>query len=83
MPKFTATIKYDSREAYQAHKSQIEQIATDLFAARGATEQTPFFSTRSMPPSHRTSFVVPDGVSVDELRSAELPEGVSCEINPA
>lgn len=32
--------------------------ANDLFKAKGATEQTPFFSTRSMPPSHRTSYVL-------------------------
>ncbi|KAL4986611.1 hypothetical protein BDW68DRAFT_123830 [Aspergillus falconensis] len=83
MPKYTAIIKYDSHEAYQQHGSQIEQIAKDVFAAKGATEQTPFFSTRSMPPTHRTSFVVPDGVSADELKSAGLPEGVSCEINQA
>ncbi|KAL3457125.1 hypothetical protein BJX64DRAFT_293465 [Aspergillus heterothallicus] len=83
MPKYTAIIKYDSQEAYQAHGSQIEQKATDFFASKGATEQTPFFSTRSMPPSHRTSFVVPDAVSVEELKGARLPEGVSCEINPA
>ncbi|KAL4767979.1 hypothetical protein BDW60DRAFT_211472 [Aspergillus nidulans var. acristatus] len=83
MPKYTAIIKYDSREAYQQHGSQIEQITKDLFAAKGATEQTPFFSTRSMPPTHRTSFVVPDGVSADELKSAGLPEGVHCEISQA
>ncbi|BCS30502.1 uncharacterized protein APUU_80805A [Aspergillus puulaauensis] len=83
MPKYTAIISYDSREAYQQHGSQIEQIANDLFNAKGATEQTPFFSTRSIPPSHRTSFVVPDGVSADELRSAALPEGVKCQINEA
>lgn len=74
--------------------------ANDLFKAKGATEQTPFFSTRSIPPSHRTSyvrllkmvriltddfvrFVLPDGVSADELRSAALLEGVSCQINEA
>ncbi|KAL2848327.1 hypothetical protein BJX68DRAFT_238899 [Aspergillus pseudodeflectus] len=55
MPKYTAIIKYDSQEAYQQHGSQIEQIASDLFASKGATEQAPFFSTRSMPPTHRTS----------------------------
>ncbi|KAJ0422675.1 hypothetical protein BJY00DRAFT_279947 [Aspergillus carlsbadensis] len=85
MPKFTAIIKYDSHEAYEQHGSQIEQIAKDLFASKGATEQAPFFSTRSMPPSHRTSFVVPDGVSVDEVKGAAsgLPEGVSWEIAEA
>ncbi|KAL6238436.1 hypothetical protein BDW75DRAFT_20041 [Aspergillus navahoensis] len=81
MPKYTAIIKFDSHEAYQQHGSQIEQITKDIFAAKGATEQTPFFSTRSMPPTHRTSFVVPDTVSADELKSAGLPEGVSCEIH--
>ncbi|KAL2818693.1 hypothetical protein BJX63DRAFT_383789 [Aspergillus granulosus] len=83
MPKFTAIIKYDTQEAYQAHGGQIEQLATDIFASKGATEQSPFFSTRSMPPTHRTSFVIPDSVSVDELKSAGLPDGVSCEIHPA
>ncbi|KAL2784574.1 hypothetical protein BJX66DRAFT_84248 [Aspergillus keveii] len=83
MPKYTAIIKYDTQEAYQQHGSQIEQIASDLFASKGATEQAPFFSTRSMPPTHRTSFVVPDGISVDELKSAGLPEGVSCDIAEA
>jgi hypothetical protein len=28
-------------------------------------------------------FVVPDGISVDELKSAGLPEGVSCDIAEA
>ncbi|KAL4912764.1 hypothetical protein BDW62DRAFT_206208 [Aspergillus aurantiobrunneus] len=82
MPKYIALIEYDSLEAYQQHGSQIEQITTDLFAAKGATEQTPFFSTRSMPPSHRTSFVVPDGVSADELKSVGLPDGVRCNVSP-
>ncbi|KAL4900881.1 hypothetical protein BDW74DRAFT_182464 [Aspergillus multicolor] len=83
MPKYTAIIKYDSHEAYQQHGSQIEQIAKDVFTAKGATDLAPFFSTRSMPPTHRTSFVVPDGVSSEELKGAGLPEGVSCEINQA
>ncbi|KAL4787114.1 hypothetical protein BJX76DRAFT_319524 [Aspergillus varians] len=81
MPKYTAIIKYDSLEAYQQHGSQIEQIATEFFASKGATEQTPFFSTRSLPPTHRTSLNVPDNVSLDTLKSAGLPEGVRCEIN--
>ncbi|KAI9375546.1 hypothetical protein BJX61DRAFT_493750 [Aspergillus egyptiacus] len=83
MPKFIALIKYDSQEAYQQHGSQIEQIATDAFTAKGATDQTLFISTRSMPPSHRTSFTVPDNVSADELKSIAFPEGVQCEIHPA
>ncbi|KAL4932420.1 uncharacterized protein BDV17DRAFT_254413 [Aspergillus undulatus] len=83
MPKFTAIIKYDSHDAYQAHGSQIEQIAKDLFTSKGATDLAPFFSTRSMPPTHRTSFNVPDGVSADELKSAGLPEGVQCDIMQA
>ncbi|RDW67293.1 uncharacterized protein DSM5745_09159 [Aspergillus mulundensis] len=83
MPKYTAIIKYDSPEAYQQHGTQIEQIARDVFTAKGATDLAPFFSTRNMPPTHRTSFVVPDGVSPDELKSAGLPEGVSCELSQA
>ncbi|KAL2832537.1 hypothetical protein BDW59DRAFT_139401 [Aspergillus cavernicola] len=59
----------------------LSSSAKDVFAAKGATEQAPFFSTRSMPPTHRTSFQVPDDVSVDDLRTAGLPEGVRCEIN--
>ncbi|KAL5340972.1 hypothetical protein BJX70DRAFT_360045 [Aspergillus crustosus] len=57
MPKYTAIIDYDSPEAYQEHGSKIEQIAKDHFASKGATEQSGFFSTRSMPPSHRTTYV--------------------------
>ncbi|KAL4804056.1 hypothetical protein BDV18DRAFT_162466 [Aspergillus unguis] len=83
MPKYTAIIKYDSQEAYQKHGSEIEQIATHIFAGKGATEQAPFFTTRSMPPSHRTSFNVPDGTSLDDLNGAELIEGVRCEVKAA
>ncbi|KAL4799303.1 hypothetical protein BDV19DRAFT_355566 [Aspergillus venezuelensis] len=83
MPKFTAIIKYDNHEAYQQHGNQIEQIAKDLFASKGATDLAPFFSTRSMPPSHRTSFNAPDGTSPDDLKNAGLPEGVSCDIAQA
>ncbi|KAL2868925.1 uncharacterized protein BJX67DRAFT_379421 [Aspergillus lucknowensis] len=82
MPKYTALIKYDSLDAYRQHGAQIEMTATAFFAAMGATEQAPFFSTRSMPPTHRTSFVLPDGVVVEEWK-APFPEGVRVEISPS
>ncbi|KAL4874275.1 hypothetical protein BJY04DRAFT_204144 [Aspergillus karnatakaensis] len=80
MTQYTAIISYDSLEAYQEHGRTIEQLASDHFAAKGATEQKGFFQTRSMPPSHRAMFVAPDDVPVDELKDAGFPSGVRCDI---
>ncbi|KAL3474303.1 hypothetical protein BJX99DRAFT_231900 [Aspergillus californicus] len=83
MPKYRATIKYDTVEAYRQHGGQMEQLAKDIFAAKSATEQSPLFSTRSMPPIQWTIIQLPDSVSADELKSVGFPEGVQYEINAA
>ncbi|KAG2416515.1 hypothetical protein HFD88_007730 [Aspergillus terreus] len=81
MPRYTIVIRYDSLEAYQQHGAQIEQMTKDRFAEKGATEQTLFISTRSLPPIHTTSFVAPDTVTIDDLKQVQYPEGVHFDIH--
>ncbi|KAF9886366.1 hypothetical protein FE257_011511 [Aspergillus nanangensis] len=81
MIRYTIVIRYDSLEAYQQHGPQIEQITKENFAAKGATEQTLFISTRSLPPIHTTSFIAPNTVTIDDLKQIQYPEGVHFDIH--
>ncbi|PKY05699.1 hypothetical protein P168DRAFT_317222 [Aspergillus campestris IBT 28561] len=83
MIRYTIVINYDSLDAYNAHGSQMETFVKAAFEQKGATEHTLFISTRSLPPIHTTSFVAPDTVTLDELKTVRrvFPEGVNVEIH--
>ncbi|KAB8237103.1 hypothetical protein ETB97_005710 [Aspergillus alliaceus] len=81
MRRFTILIRYDSLEAYQQYGSTIEQMTKDKFAEKGATEQTLFISTKSLPPLHTTSFVGSENVSVQDLKEVVFPPGVQVDIH--
>ncbi|KAE8322521.1 hypothetical protein BDV39DRAFT_183783 [Aspergillus sergii] len=81
MRRFTIVIRYDSLEAYQQYGNTIEQMTKNNFAEKGATEQTLFISTKSLPPIHTTSFVAPENVSVADLKGIQFPEGVHVDIH--
>ncbi|KAH2144553.1 hypothetical protein KXV35_006578 [Aspergillus fumigatus] len=74
-------IQYDSVEAWRKHNGEIEQLTKDGFAAKGADKFTFFISTRSLPPIHTTSFVVPNDVTLEELKEVQFPEGVSVQLH--
>ncbi|KAA8650237.1 hypothetical protein EYZ11_004435 [Aspergillus tanneri] len=80
MPKYILVIQYDGLDAYEQHGSNIEKITKDILAERRATDQTLFISTRSLPPTHTTSFFVPDALSLEQLKE-EFPEGVIVDVH--
>ncbi|KAL4890159.1 hypothetical protein BDV59DRAFT_204554 [Aspergillus ambiguus] len=81
MTRYTIVIRYDDLEAYQLHGAQMEKMTKDRFAERGATEQTLFISTRSLPPIHTTSFVAPASVSIEDLKQVQFPKGVQFDLH--
>ncbi|KAB8069349.1 hypothetical protein BDV29DRAFT_182921 [Aspergillus leporis] len=77
----TILIRYNSLEAYRQHGSEIEQMTKDKYAEKGATEQTLFITTRSLPPIHTTSFIAPNSVSMADIKEVKFPEGLQVDIH--
>ncbi|ODM17032.1 hypothetical protein SI65_07431 [Aspergillus cristatus] len=76
MPLYRANIRYTEDEAYAQHGRNIETLVQEKLGEKGGSNFTHMISTRSYPPTHTLGFQAPDNVSLEDLQSVELADGI-------
>ncbi|BCR87793.1 uncharacterized protein ACHE_40357S [Aspergillus chevalieri] len=79
MTKYRLTIRY-APGADSKYAAGIENIARTKFGAKGVLRFQRFAFNSGYPPFHITLFEASDSVSLEELQSVQLAEGVITQV---